>query len=208
MASGNVQLKRYFRSPAGDADRRFRPDLDLARLARPLVEALDGAAEAAVAGAGRPDDVVVGRVGNRPAALAASDRVPQAARNRADRRRPRTASRAGCCSARASTARPADCRRRCRASDCRSPRDTSAPPAAGSGASSARDSPRSSVRRRARRRSDRRRSGRSTCRGCRRRASRLPTDRCVVLPPSIVLLNSADRKYASFSLSGSMAKRV
>ena len=66
----------------GRADRRLRPDLDLARLPRPLVEALDGAADAAEAGAARPDDVVVDRIGNRPAALAAGDRVPHAARNR------------------------------------------------------------------------------------------------------------------------------
>ncbi len=82
MAIGNVQLKRYFRSPAGHADGRLRPDLDFARLPRALVEALDGAAEAAVAGAAGPDDVVVDRVGHGPSALAAGDRMPQAARNR------------------------------------------------------------------------------------------------------------------------------
>src|SRR6185295_2699790 len=54
----------------GGTDRGLRPDLDLARHPRALVEPLDGAAEAAEAGAARPDDVVVDRIGNRPAALA------------------------------------------------------------------------------------------------------------------------------------------
>ena len=53
------------------ADGDLRPDLDFAHLPRALVEALDGAAEAAEPGAGRPDDVVVDRIGNRQAALAA-----------------------------------------------------------------------------------------------------------------------------------------
>ena len=74
---------------------------------------------AAVAGAARPDDVVVDRIGNRPAALAAGDRVPHAARNRSGRFPRPTVSRAGCCSGRASKARPAGCRRRCTESGCR-----------------------------------------------------------------------------------------
>src|SRR5438874_2129340 len=49
---------------------------DLARLARALVEALDGPSEAAVSGAGCPDDVVVRRVGDRPAAFTTGDRMP------------------------------------------------------------------------------------------------------------------------------------
>ena len=51
-------------------------------LARTLVEALHGTAQAAVAGAGRPDDVVVDGIWNRPAALSTRDGVPQATRNR------------------------------------------------------------------------------------------------------------------------------
>src|SRR5207253_10964934 len=50
---------------------------------RALVESLDRAAEAPIPGAARPDDVVVHRIGNRPAAFAAGHRVPQPARNRA-----------------------------------------------------------------------------------------------------------------------------
>ena len=64
------------------ADGRLRPDFDLARLPRPLVVALDGPADAAEPGAARPDDVVVRRIGNRPPALAAGDRMPHAAWNR------------------------------------------------------------------------------------------------------------------------------
>src|SRR5437764_11164149 len=66
----------------GRADRHFGPDLDLARLPGPLVEPFDGAAQAAETGTGRPDDVVVDRVGNRPPAFATRDRMPRAARNR------------------------------------------------------------------------------------------------------------------------------
>src|SRR5438067_1666585 len=63
------------------ADGHLGPDLHLARLTRAFVEPLHGSAEAAKSGAGRPDDVVVHRIGNRPSALAAGDRVPHAARD-------------------------------------------------------------------------------------------------------------------------------
>src|SRR6185503_14278713 len=66
----------------GGADGHLGPDLHLAHLARALVEPLHRSAEAPEAGAGRPDDVVVDRIGNGPAALAAGDRVPLAAWNR------------------------------------------------------------------------------------------------------------------------------
>src|SRR5262249_18742897 len=63
------------------ADRQLRPDLHFARLTGPFIEALDRAAQAAEAGAARPDDVVVDRIGDGKAALAAGHRVPVTARN-------------------------------------------------------------------------------------------------------------------------------
>ena len=65
------------------ADGDLGPDLDFAHLTRAFVEAFYGSTEAAEAGARRPDDVVVDGIGNRPAALAARDRMPQTSRNRA-----------------------------------------------------------------------------------------------------------------------------
>src|SRR4029077_12030732 len=59
----------------------LRPDFDLARLSRALVVALHGPADAPEPGAARPDDVAVRRIGNRPPALAAGDRMPHAAGN-------------------------------------------------------------------------------------------------------------------------------
>src|SRR5262249_14195678 len=58
-----------------------RPDFDLAILVIALIEPSDGAADAAGASAGGPDDVVVDRIGHSKAALATSDGVPGAPGN-------------------------------------------------------------------------------------------------------------------------------
>ena len=79
---GKGPVEAVLQIGCGHADRDLRPDLDLARLPRALVEALHRAAETAVSRSARPHDVAVDRIGNRPAAFAARDRVPHAARNR------------------------------------------------------------------------------------------------------------------------------
>ena len=58
-----------------------RPDLHVAHLPAAFVVADDDAADASRAGGGGPDDVRIDRIGRRKAALAASDRVPHAARD-------------------------------------------------------------------------------------------------------------------------------
>src|SRR5262245_9544500 len=58
------------------------PDLYFARLPRPLIETLDGSAEAPEAGTRGPHDVRIDGIGNRPTALTARHRVPHPARTR------------------------------------------------------------------------------------------------------------------------------
>ena len=59
----------------------FRPDLHRTVLARALVVAIDTAADTARARSAGPDNIGIGRVGNRPPAFAAAHGYPLVARN-------------------------------------------------------------------------------------------------------------------------------
>ena len=79
-------VEPVFDTSRGCAHRHFGPDFHFACLMGALVEPLDRAAQAAESGAGRPDDVVVRRIGNRPSAFAAGHGVPHPTWNRSARR--------------------------------------------------------------------------------------------------------------------------
>src|SRR5262249_55162672 len=70
--------ERLFARGRGPPASRLGPDLDVAGLSGPQVVALDDSTHAARSRGARPDDVIVFRIGCRPAALASGDGLPGA----------------------------------------------------------------------------------------------------------------------------------